>query len=85
MTMLSDWDYVNVRDFEYLNDLWGGRDEMPADVLHDEIYNYGGQLINDLDAPIAIQPFNEEQSQFFKTVYQNPSRGGNQQFIDKEN
>ena len=74
MTMLSDWDYVQVRDFEYLNQLWGGRDEMPADVLHDEIFNYGSDLINQLDCPIAIQPFTEEQSQFFKTVYQNPSR-----------
>jgi hypothetical protein len=57
---------------------------MPADVLHDEIFNYGSDLINQLDCPIAIQPFNEEQSEFFKTVYQNPSRNSNQQFIDKE-
>ena len=28
MTMLSDWDYTQVRDFEYLNELWGGRDEL---------------------------------------------------------
>lgn len=84
MTMLSDWDYVQVRDFEYLNQLWGGRDEMPADVLHNEIFNYGSDLINQLDCPIAIQPFTEEQSTFFKTVYQNPSRNSNQQFIDKE-
>ena len=33
MTMLSDWDYVQVRDFEYLNELWRGRDSMPEDVL----------------------------------------------------
>ena len=72
MTMLSDWDYIQVRDFEYLNQLWGGRDEMPADVLHDEIFNYGSDLINQLEIPIAIQPFNEEQSEFFKTVYQGP-------------
>lgn len=84
MTMLSDWDYVQVRDFEYLNQLWGGRDEMPADVLHNEIFNYGSDLINQLDCPIAIQPFTEEQSTFFKTVYQNPSRNSHQQFIDKE-
>ena len=34
MTMLSDWDYVNVRDFDYLEQLWAGRDSMPEDVLH---------------------------------------------------
>ena len=22
MTNLTDWDYINVRDFEYLNDMW---------------------------------------------------------------
>jgi hypothetical protein len=84
MTMLSDWDYVNVRDFEYLNNLWAGRDSMPEDVLHNEIFNHGSDLVNNLEIPIAIQPLNEEQSSFFKTVYQNPSRGGNQQFIDQE-
>jgi hypothetical protein len=82
--MLSDWDYVNVRDFEYLNNLWAGRDSMPEDVLHNEIFNHGSDLVNNLEIPIAIQPLNEEQSSFFKTVYQNPSRGGNQQFIDQE-
>ena len=72
MTMLSDWDYIQVRDFEYLNQLWANRDEMPEDVLHTEIFNYGSDLVNNLEVPIAIQPFNEEQSEFFKTVYQRP-------------
>ena len=74
MTMLTDWDYVNVRDFEHLNEIWGGRDEMPADVLHDEIFNYGSDLINQLEIPIAVQPLNEEQSAFFKTVNNNFGR-----------
>ena len=60
------------------------RDSMPEDVLHNEIFNHGSDLVNNLEIPIAIQPLNEEQSSFFKTVYQNPSRGGNQQFIDQE-
>jgi len=85
MTMLTDWDYVNVRDFEYLNELWANRDEMPEDVVHSEIYNLGDSLIQGLDIPIAVQPLNEEQSAFFKTVYQNPARSSDQQFvIDKE-
>ena len=49
MTMLSDWDYVNVRDFEYLNDLWAGRDDMPEDVVHEEIFRLGAELQNGLD------------------------------------
>jgi len=84
-TMLDDWDYVNVRDFKYLNDLWAGRDALPLEVLHDEIFIHGARLVNELECPIAIQPFTEEQSAFFKTVYQNPSRNSAQQFIiDKE-
>ena len=74
MTMLTDWDYVQVRDFEYLNDLWAGRDVMPDDVLHSEIFNIGTDLINQLEIPIATQPFNEEQSEFFKTVYTGSQR-----------
>ncbi len=84
MTMLSDWDYVNVRDFEYLNNLWAGRDDMPEDVVHEEIYRLGAELQNGLDVPIAIQPLDADQSKFFKTVYQNPARSSDQQFIDIE-
>lgn len=82
-TMLDDWDYVNVRDFNYLNNLWGDRDSMPLDVLNDEILMLGARITGELDAPICPEPFTEEQSMFFKTVYQNPGRGS-QQFIDRE-
>ena len=84
-TMLSDWDYTNVRDFEHLDELWAGRDEMPEDVLHSEIFNYGTELINQLDLPIAVQPLNEEQSLFFKTVNKNFGREINNKIIDREN
>ncbi len=84
MTMLSDWDYVNVRDFKYLNELWAGRDTMPEDVVHEEIFRLGSELQNGLDVPIAIQPLDSDQSKFFKTVYQNPARSSDQQFIDIE-
>ena len=84
MTMLSDWDYVNVRDFKYLNELWAGRDTMPEDVVHEEIFRLGSELQNELDVPIAIQPLDSDQSKFFKTVYQNPARSNDQQFIDIE-
>ena len=81
MTMLTDWDYVNVRDFDHLNELWADRDQMPEDVLHTEIFNHGSDLVDKLGIPIAVQPLNEEQSAFFKTVYQNPARSSNQQFV----
>ena len=57
---------------------------MPEDILYQEIWEHGTELINGLNIPIAVQPLNEEQSEFFKTVYQNPSRNSKQQFIDIE-
>lgn len=85
MTMLTDWDFVNVRDFEYLNNMWETevKDKDPWQ-LDEEIEELGIKLINELELPIAEQPLNAQQSAFFKTVYQNPARTAKQQFIDKE-
>ena len=84
MTMCTDWDYVQVRDFEYLDQLWGGRDELPGDVLHSEIFNLGSELINSLAIPIAVQPLSSEQSEFFRTVNQNFGRSITTNILDKE-
>ena len=83
MTMCTDWDYVNVRDFEYLNDMWQHEKEK-KDGLLIQIQALGNDLINNLDIPIDPNPLLPNQSKFFKTVYQNPSRNSNQQFIDIE-
>ena len=82
MTMCTDWDYVQVRDFEYLNDLWKVSFESIEDV-DCEIEEYGIKIINELDIPIAEQPLDAQQSKFFKAVYQHPSRTDNQRFIEK--
>jgi hypothetical protein len=82
MTMCTDWDYVQVRDFKYLNDLWKVSFESIEDVDY-EIEKYGIKLINELDIPIAEQPLDAQQSKFFKAVYQHPSRTDNQRFIEK--
>tara|TARA_B110000240_G_C13474505_1_gene442392 strand:- start:87 stop:998 length:912 start_codon:yes stop_codon:yes gene_type:complete len=79
-TMCTDWDYVNVRDFEYLNTLWKEEFEEMVDPVSSSL-EYGSNLINDLKVPIARVPLNAEQSKFFKTVYQNPSRNSQQQFV----
>ena len=84
MTMLSDWDYVNVRDFTHLDELWANRDEMPEDILHNEIWNIGNNLINQLQLPISTQPLSQEQSIFFKTVNQNYGRVNNKSVIDND-
>ena len=83
MTMCTDWDYVNVRDFEYLNNMWQHEKEK-EDGLLIQIQALGNDLINNRDIPIDPNPLLPNQSKFFKTVYQNPSRNSNQQFIDIE-
>jgi hypothetical protein len=81
-TMCTDWDYINVRDFEYLNNMWSEIEpKVSMDGLEESIEEYGIKLINELDAPIAKYPLDKEQSKFFKTVYQNPSRNPEQQFV----
>ena len=85
-TMLTDWDYVNVRDFDWLNDYWDNTVTKTADEenLVCKCEDLADALIPILDLPIAAHPLEAEQSKFFKTVYQNPARTTNQQFIDRE-
>lgn len=84
-TMCSDWDYVNVRDFEYLNSMWEQEvKHIKSLYLNDEVNDLGEKLIQELRVPIATDPLDPDQSKFFKLVYQNPSRNSNQQFIDPE-
>ncbi len=84
MTMCTDWDFVNVRDFEYLNNLWNNTySKINEGMLSDEIIALGETLITELDLPIAATPLNAQQSKFFKTIYQNPMRMSNK-FMEKE-
>lgn len=88
-TMLTEWDYVNVRDFKYLNDMWETEvkniaspdDQQP---LLEASIDLGKKLRMGLDLPIPIVPLDDQQSYFFKTVYQNPVRTERQHFIDRE-
>ena len=83
-TMCTDWDYVNVRDFEYLNDIWKKNySEITEDKLPYEIMGLGETLKHELDIPIGTDSLSSDQSKFFKTVYINPSRNSNK-LIDIE-
>ena len=82
-TMATDWDFVNVRDFTYLNDYWQNEVNVKEEELINQVRVLGSKLLNELDVPIPIEPFDSGQSKFFKTVYQNPGRMHNQ-FIDIE-
>jgi hypothetical protein len=81
-TMLSDWDYVNVRNFKWLNDFWINEVQHVSDINADTI-EFGHIIKNELSLPISEMPLNSDQSKFFKTVYQNPPRVS-QKIIDKE-
>ena len=86
-TMLSDWDYINVRDFDWLNDYWNNTviQKVDEENIIRKCEDFVDALIPVLDLPIAAYPLEASQSKFFKTVYQNPARTTNQQFIDREN
>ena len=64
MTMLSDWDYREVQDFDYLNDLWNTVKDSDARILAGQV---GIELHNQLDLPVAM--LEAEQSFFFKHHY----------------
>ena len=82
-TMCTDWDYINVRDFEYLNDYWKEKDLDEEGMELDSNY-FGEKLIEELDIPIAVEPLDANQSKFFKNVYQNPIRDNSTKFLDRE-
>jgi hypothetical protein len=76
LTMCTDWDIVNTRDFEYLNAMWKEQEALwnQNTVVH-EIERLGEILINEIGIPIGVQHLTASQSSFFKTVYRNPDRG----------
>lgn len=77
-TMLTDWDYVNVRDFEWLNNHWDTvvSQNVNKDNIIRKCEDLADALIPVLGLPISAYPLESDQSFFFKTVYQNPSRNG---------
>ena len=54
-TMCSDWDFVNVRDFDWLNEYWESKD-MSEEGMELETTFLGEKLLEELDLPIAIDP-----------------------------
>ena len=81
--MLTDWDFVNVRDFDWLNEYWDNK-KLDEEDMFLATEDYGDKLINELLLPISVEPLDANQSIFFKTVYQNPDRDNSKQFLDRE-
>ena len=73
-TMCTDWDHIQVRDFEYLNNLWYDEfADFEGHEVYDESCKYTKSLVDRLEIPID-DPLTAGQSKFFKTVYKNPTR-----------
>jgi len=73
LTNCTDWDYANVRDFEYLTKRWEEQySKVNPEMLKYEIMGLGETLKHELD--LEISSLDDEGSKFFKTVYQNTPR-----------
>jgi hypothetical protein len=73
MTMCTDWDYSQVRDFEWLTSYW---DEKMALASPEEITDYINFLGKSLqkNCQLEIANLDPAGSKFFKTVYLNSPR-----------
>jgi hypothetical protein len=81
MTTLTDWNYVNVRDFTWLNDFWNNSvlddpDELLNNIaaLRHRILMLGKELRDSLSLPIAELDYHG--SVFFKKAYVGLPRTG---------
>ena len=73
LTMCTDWDHIQVRDFEYLKDLWKQETQIVnEDNLLEKIREKGQILRDNLQLEVADMDANA--SHFFKSVYQNTPR-----------
>jgi hypothetical protein len=83
MTNLTDWDYVQVRDFAYLETLWEDvKKQITPDNILSECTRLGKLLHQTLQIPVD-QVLSVNQSKMFKYSYTNTDRTG-QGFIDIE-
>lgn len=73
MTNCTDWDFLNVRDFRWLNDFWKSKVDNDTDSLIDRIEDLGENLKSKIGLDIA-DTYTESQSKLFKSLYVNPPR-----------
>jgi hypothetical protein len=70
-TNCTDWDFTNVRDFKYLNNLYDKT--VSESTIENDLFDLGLKIEQQLKIPCP-SVFTAEQSVFFKTVYTNPPR-----------
>jgi hypothetical protein len=74
LTNFSDWDYANVRDFEYLTGYWKdqGYDNLREVDAEEECVHFGTKIKTNFDLELSVM--DADSSRFFKAVYQNTPR-----------
>jgi hypothetical protein len=72
-TMCTDWDYSQVRDFDWLTDYWDTTHEQAEPGEMTKYINFLGKELKD-KCGLEIANLDSAGSKFFKTVYQNTPR-----------
>ncbi|NBP58756.1 hypothetical protein EBU71_19880, partial [bacterium] len=72
LTNLTDWDYRNVRDFDYLSEYWDKHHKGKFADITEYSNHLGIQLRRNLDLDIVT--LDQDQSKFFKKVYRPHNR-----------
>ena len=73
MTNCTDWDYANVRDFEWLTSYWNEHYETASEEEKTKQINFYGKELRD-KCGLEISNLDPAGSKFFKTVYNNSPR-----------
>ncbi len=73
LTNCTDWDYSNVRDFEWLTNYWNEHYETASDEEKANQVNFYGNELRE-KCGIEIANLDPAGSKFFKTVYNNTPR-----------
>jgi hypothetical protein len=71
--MLTDWDHTEVKDFDLLDHIWHQEVQALTDI-RGYIQDLGVELRNRLGMAIEPEPFTAAQSQWFKSVFNQPHR-----------
>jgi hypothetical protein len=72
-TNCTDWDYANVRDFEYLTNMWETTHALADPEEVTKYINFLGQELKE-KCKLEIANLDSAGSQFFKTVWTNTPR-----------
>jgi hypothetical protein len=73
LTNCTDWDYANVRDFDYLTNYWNEHYESALDDEKVKQINFYGNELRD-KCGLEIANLDSAGSKFFKAVYNNSPR-----------